>query len=86
MPWRIRIAHRAERDLARLPPTEARRVLDAIHGIALNPGSAQLAKLEGGGNRWRLRVGTWRVLLDLDNRAGLITVTRVLDRRDAYRR
>ena len=86
MPWRLRIAHRAERDLARLPPEEARRVLDTLDRAALDPGSAQLAKLEGGGNRWRLRVGSRRVLLDLDNRAGLITVTRVLDRRDAYRR
>jgi mRNA-degrading endonuclease RelE of RelBE toxin-antitoxin system len=50
------------------------------------PGAAHLAKLAGSENRWRLRVGARRVLLDLDNRAGLIVVTRVLDRRDAYRR
>lgn len=86
MPWRVRIAHRADRDLARLPATEARRMLDAIDRAALDPGSAQLAKLEGGGNRWRLRVGSRRVLLELDNRAGVLVVTRVLDRRDAYRR
>ena len=86
MPWRVRIAHRADRDLARVPPTEARRVLAAIHRAALDPGSAQLTKPEGSGNRWRLRVGNRRVLLELDDHAGLIIVTRVLDRRDAYRR
>jgi len=86
MPWRIRIAHRADRDLNRMPPNEARRVLDAVNRAALDPASAHIAKLEGDGNRWRLRIGSWRVLLELDNRAGFITVTRVLDRRDAYRR
>jgi mRNA-degrading endonuclease RelE of RelBE toxin-antitoxin system len=48
-------------------------------------GQLDVIKLGGGGNRWRLRVGRWRVILALDNTAGTITVTRVLDRKEAYR-
>ena len=86
MPWGYQLTRPALRDLDRLPHDQRARVIAAIERAALDPAGADLIKLEGGGNRWRLRVGTWRVLLDLNNRAGLITVTRVLDRRDAYRR
>ncbi|HWP27925.1 MAG TPA: hypothetical protein VNM50_00140 [Chloroflexota bacterium] len=45
-----------------------------------------MAKLAGQGNRWRLRVGRWRVILGLDNAAGTIIVISILDRKEAYRR
>jgi mRNA-degrading endonuclease RelE of RelBE toxin-antitoxin system len=44
-----------------------------------------MAKLAGGGNRWRLRVGRWRIIFDLDNSTGVMLVTRALARKDAYR-
>jgi mRNA-degrading endonuclease RelE of RelBE toxin-antitoxin system len=48
-------------------------------------GALDMAKLAGGGNRWRLRVGRWRVILDLDNASGTALVARVVARKDAYR-
>jgi mRNA-degrading endonuclease RelE of RelBE toxin-antitoxin system len=48
-------------------------------------GSVDVTKLAGGGNRWRLRVGRWRALLELDNESGTILVTRVVARKDACR-
>jgi mRNA-degrading endonuclease RelE of RelBE toxin-antitoxin system len=53
--------------------------------LATGFGALDVTKLGGGGNRWRLRVGRWRVLLELDNAAGAITIARVVDRKDAYR-
>jgi mRNA-degrading endonuclease RelE of RelBE toxin-antitoxin system len=48
-------------------------------------GRLDVKKLGGQGNRWRLRVGRWRVIMNLDSAAGVIYVTRVLARKDAYR-
>jgi mRNA-degrading endonuclease RelE of RelBE toxin-antitoxin system len=44
-----------------------------------------MTKLAGRGNRWRLRVGRWRVIIDVDNSTGEMLITRVLARKDAYR-
>ena len=44
-----------------------------------------MKKLGGADDEWRLRVGRWRVLLDLDNQTGVITITRILPRDRAYR-
>ena len=53
--------------------------------LAQDVGSADIRKLSGRTGEWRMPVGRWRVMLELDNRAGLIVVTRILARRDAYR-
>jgi mRNA interferase RelE/StbE len=85
MPWRLYVAPQAEKDLARLPLADRQAVRRALERLADDFGSVDVTKLAGRGNRWRLRVGRWRVILDLDNSAGQLTVVRVLDRKDAYR-
>lgn len=85
MPWRLSFTRRGERDLAGLPERDReviRRALDRLEG---NLGSVDLRKLTGRPSEWAIRVGRWRVLLDLDNQGGLIIVTRVLPRKNAYR-
>jgi mRNA-degrading endonuclease RelE of RelBE toxin-antitoxin system len=85
MPWHIDIARRAARDLLRIPIEDRNAILAALRRLADDPSSVDMQKLSGRGNRWRLRVGRWRVLLGADNSTGTMRVDRVLDRRDAYR-
>ena len=85
MPWRLRVTPRAEKDLAGLPLADREAVRRGLRRLVDDFGALDVTKLAGGGNRWRLRVGRWRVILELDNAAGLISVSRVLARKDAYR-
>ncbi|MGE3913559.1 MAG: type II toxin-antitoxin system RelE/ParE family toxin [Chloroflexota bacterium] len=41
--------------------------------------------MKGRPGEWRIRVGAWRIVVELDTHAGTMTVLRVLPRRDAYR-
>ncbi len=43
-------------------------------------------RLEGGHDEWRLRVGSWRVIFTINNKARLIIVLLVSGRGDAYKR
>jgi len=85
MPWTLAISRRATKDLENLPRAERETIEAAIHRLAGDLTTAAIRKLSGRTGEWRLRVGRWRVLLDLDNRTGRITVTRVLPRSRAYR-
>ena len=49
------------------------------------PQAADLKKLKGSQDMWRLRVGDWRVILRLDREQGILYVLRVRHRREAYR-
>ena len=85
MPWRLALTRRAERDLADLPPLERAAVERALSRLLSDPSGSDLRKLAGRDDEWRLRIGRWRAILQLDTATGMITVLRVLARRDAYR-
>jgi mRNA interferase RelE/StbE len=85
MPWRLALSNRARRDRAALNPSDRAAVDDALNRLVSNPSSVDFRKLAGAADVWRLRVGRWRVLVELDSNSGIMAVSRILDRRDAYR-
>ncbi len=80
----VELRARAEKDISSLPPSVARRVLDTIGGLRENPRPAGIRKLEAEGGH-RIRVGDYRIVLEIDDDARRVTVVRVRHRRDAYR-
>lgn len=85
MPWELEVAPRAGRDLVTLAARDRDAVRAALDRLRDDPGMADLAKLSGRPNEWRLRVGRLRVILELDNASGTIRALRVLPRGRAYR-
>ncbi len=85
MPSKVAITRQAQKDLDGLPARDRGIVEDVLARLADDPGAVHWKKLGGVRNRWRVAVGRWRVILAADNRAGQLTVLRVLDRKDAYR-
>lgn len=84
-PWSISFESRAEKDLARLDPQVARRVIEALDRLlALDP-SLDLRRLQGS-DEWRIRVGDWRIRLQLDFATHTVVVVRILSRGRAYER
>ena len=85
MAWTIVYSRRAERDLEEIGEVQRTWLLRLVREAATDPGSVSLAKLKGRPGEWRIRSGAWRIIVELDNRSGTMTVLRVLPRRDAYR-
>jgi mRNA-degrading endonuclease RelE of RelBE toxin-antitoxin system len=80
---RVRAARRE--GLERLDPRVKQRVLSAIGRLAEDPQSADLRRLKGRAES-RLRVGDWRVIIELDVAARAIIIERILVRGRAYHR
>lgn len=74
MPWQLRIERPAIRDVRRLPESDRNAVEEAVARLGSDPGSVDLKKLAGRRNEWRMRVGNWRVLVEMDNAAGVIRI------------
>jgi mRNA interferase RelE/StbE len=83
--WSIAFERRASKDLDRLDAPVKRRVLGAIDRLAREPRTAKLSQLTNRPEA-RMRVGDWRVLVDLDVETRTIVVLRVLPRGRAYDR
>jgi len=84
--WTLRYSRRAERDIARLDPPIRRRILKALGQLAEDPASVGGLRRLSGRSESRLRVGDWRVILDVAAGSREIYVHRVLPRGRAYSR
>ena len=89
MAWRIEFEKQAEKELAKLDPAVAKRILDFLESRVImrddprSTGSAlQGARL---GNLWRYRVGDYRIICDLKDDVCVVLVVRVAKREIVYR-
>jgi mRNA interferase RelE/StbE len=83
MSYAVFILRRAQKELAQLPLETYRRVLEAIRGLAEDPRPPGCLKLTGR-EGWRIRVGRYRVIYEVDDSEQTITVLQVGHRRDVY--
>jgi mRNA interferase RelE/StbE len=83
--YSILLERAAEKDLRRLSPEVHDRVIPTIQGLGRNPRPPGCRKLTGTANDWRIRVGDYRVVYDIDDTAQIVRVNRVRHRREVYR-
>jgi mRNA interferase RelE/StbE len=83
MEYAVTILRRAQRELAGLPSEAYQRVRDAIRGLAQNPRPPGCLKLTGR-EGWRIRIGVYRVIYEIDDSKRTITILHVGHRRNIY--
>ncbi len=84
--YRVHLARRAVKSIARLPRTEQQRIRAAIDLLADEPRPPGCVALTGEAGVYRVRVGDYRILYEVVDERLLILVVRVGHRRDVYRR
>jgi len=82
--YKIRIKKSAEKDLDALDDTTYIRIDRDIQRLRNNPFPKGVKKLRGGGNRYRIREGKYRMLYDIDQKNKIITIYRIKLRKTAY--
>ena len=75
----------AETDLRQLPKTLFERINERVLALREDPRPPGVRKLEGALEGWRIRVGDYRVIYQIDDAAQIVTIVRVRHRRDVYR-
>ncbi len=84
--YEVYLEQRAQRDLKKLSAEDFDRAIRRIKALAKDPRRAGCRKISGSKNDWRIRVGDYRVIYEIDNRAKAIRVMLVRHRRDVYRK
>jgi len=89
MEWSIKFRPNAERQLERLDPQIARRILRfLLERVALldNPRSiGEALKGTEFGDLWKYRVGDFRIIASIEDKLVRILVVRIGNRRGVYR-
>ena len=89
MAWKIELDPGVERELSKLDPPVARRILGFLHdrlATLEDPRSIGEA-LKGStlGAFWKYRVGDYRIIASIEDNEICILVVRIGNRRDVYR-
>lgn len=87
MPYSLEFGERVNRDLARLDAPVSRRILNRIDDLADQSETISHEALAGPlRGQFRLRVGGYRIIYELDRVRRSIIILRVQHRSEAYRR
>ena len=90
MAWKIDIDPAAERDLDKLDPQIARRILSFLHKrVALLDDPRDIGEpLKGSklGDFWKYRVGDHRIIASLEDGVMCVLVVKIGNRREVYRK
>lgn len=83
--YEIYIERTAERDLRRLPSHPFSNIIARLKALSAEPRPIGCGKIVGTDDFWRVRVGDYRIIYEIDDSARAVRVMRVRHRKDAYR-
>ena len=82
--YQVAILRRVQKELAKLPKQDYERVKAALFALRDEPRPGGCKKLSGR-EGWRVRVGRYRVIYEIDDEVKRVTVLHVGHRKDVYR-
>ena len=82
--YTVSISRSSQKEFRALDGGVRVRVIRSIHSLATEPRPAGCRKLVGAANRWRIRVGDYRVIYSIDDEERVIEIIAARHRSKAY--
>lgn len=83
--YKIEFKRSAEKELRKLDKSLIPNIIRRIEQLATNPRPHQGKKLTGSERGYRLRVGEYRIIYQVDEEAKEVTIYAIKHRKEAYR-
>jgi len=83
--YSLQIKESVLKALAKLPKADRARADERISALASNPRPPGCVKLSGHSGLWRIRVGDWRIVYQIQDELLIVLVLSVGHRREIYR-
>jgi mRNA interferase RelE/StbE len=84
-PYSIQWRSSTKKDLRRLAREEVVRVIEAVEKLAEEPFPHGSQKLAGAERTYRIRIGDYRVIYEVETETRTVEIERVRHRKDVYR-
>ncbi len=88
MIWAVNLRKQPLKELAKISAEDRERILKAITKLSQNPfdiSKLDIKKLKGKAEKWRLRVGEYRVIYEILRTEILIDIIKIGARGDVYK-
>jgi mRNA interferase RelE/StbE len=85
MAYEIFIEKKAEKDLRRLPKNYQNKIIQKILNLKDNPKPIEARKITSLENYYRIKVGDYRIIYEINYKEKRVNIFRVRHRKEAYR-
>ena len=82
--YNIEIKKSATKELSKLPKNDLKRIIENIQELSINPRPDGCKKLSGD-EKYRIRVGNYRILYSIEDDILIVYVVKVGHRKDVYK-
>lgn len=82
--YRLTLRHDAVKFVAKQEKTVQERIRKALLGLAIRPPVGDIRLMKGFEKRFRLRLGSYRVLFEVDHREQVVYILTIDNRGDVY--
>ena len=82
--YQLRIAPSVQRDLRRIVVEYVERIRAAMESLITDPRPTGCKKLKGRRDLYRVRVGDYRIIYEIEDAAELVSIARVMHRSQGY--
>jgi len=83
--YEIYLENSAEKDLRKLPAASFKTIIIKIKTLADNPHPSGSIKIKDSDKFWRIRIGNYRVIYEINDSSKIIKIYKIRHRKDAYR-
>jgi mRNA interferase RelE/StbE len=83
--YTVELARSTYSEIRRLPAKVVQRIMEAMQGLQEDPRPPGCKKLAGEFVTFRIRVGDYRVIYEIDDAESKVLVSRIRHRKDAYK-
>ena len=83
--YSIYVESRPQKELDQLPAEIYDRIIKEVRALGVNPRPHGCRKITGSKQDWRIRVGDYRVVYEINDSSKEVHIMRVRHRREAYR-
>ncbi|WP_375499095.1 type II toxin-antitoxin system RelE/ParE family toxin [uncultured Nostoc sp.] len=85
MSYEVKFSRGAKKQFRKLPIDIQQRIQTKINDLAIEPRLNGIKKLQGDNNSYRVRVGDYRVVYEIDDDVLIVTVIKVGHRSEIYK-
>ena len=83
MKYDVKITRSAQKSLAKIQKEFQTKIINAVKDLSLNPHPINSKKLTGR-DAWRIRIGDYRVIYEINNNELIITIIVISHRKNVY--
>jgi mRNA interferase RelE/StbE len=83
--YKVSIKNSALKEIQQIPKAFRVKIIEAIDSLAVNPRPNGVKKLESFRNSYRVRVGQYRIVYEIEDDKLIVEVVKVGNRKEVYR-